>query len=116
MTNARYMEQRFQKPACEGPEMISTKQGTNATAVSPSRLTPSRAAAAIGGVAVFWAGVAAALALLLAPSDAAAVVTGIAGFWGGVVAAGATFMVFAAVRQVNASKLGLALDSYLPTG
>ena len=79
--------------------MISIKQGTTATD-SPSRFTPSRAAAAIGSVAVFWAGVAAALAVLLAPSDAVAVVSGIVGFWGGVVAAGAVFMVFAAARRV----------------
>ena len=76
--------------------MISIKQGSTATLSPPSRFTPSRAAAAIGGVAVFWAGVAAAVAVLLAPSDAVAVVTGIAGFWGGVVAAGAIFMVFVA--------------------
>ena len=80
--------------------MISIKQGAAASA-SPSRFTPSRAAAAIGGVAVFWAGVAAALALLLAPSDAAAIVSGIVGFWGGVVAVGAMFMVFAAARRVT---------------
>ena len=77
--------------------MISIKQGATAT---PSRFTPSRAAAAIGGVAVFWAGVVAVMALLFDPTNAIAVVSGIAGFWGGMVVVGAVFMMFAAARKV----------------
>ena len=84
--------------ACFPATMITIRQGT-AAAASHTRFTPSRAAAALGGVAVFWGGVAAAGAILLSRLNAIAVVSGIAGFWGGVVGAGAIFMAFAAARR-----------------
>ena len=83
--------------ACLPGAMITIKQGSAATSLN--HFTPSRAVAALGGVAVFWGGVAAAGAVLLSRLNAIAVVSGIAGFWGGVVGAGAIFMVFAAARR-----------------